>query len=70
MKIGMKIGRSAKAIVAAAAAGAGTLASVLDDDVITSGEWVMVALAVLGALGITWAVPNAAVSDRPAPPHV
>lgn len=48
----------AKAIVAALAAGAGTLGTALADDKVTTGEWVLVALAVLGALGVTWAVPN------------
>jgi hypothetical protein len=48
-----------KAVVAAAAAGFGTLATAMNDDmVITPSEWVGVALAVLGAFGITYVVPN------------
>jgi hypothetical protein len=54
----MQLGRYAKAVVAAVAAGAGTLATALQDDTVTTGEWVLVGLAVLGALGVTWAVPN------------
>jgi hypothetical protein len=50
--------RYAKALVAAAAAGTGTLLTAMADDKVTSGEWVLVALAVLGALGVTYAVPN------------
>lgn len=59
----MKIGSYAKSIVAAVTAGGAALGTALADDVVTSGEWVGVALAVLGALGITYAVPNARVSD-------
>ncbi|MEV4670956.1 hypothetical protein AB0K34_04815 [Actinomadura sp. NPDC049382] len=59
----MKIGSYAKAVVAAVVAGGTALGTALADDKVTSGEWVGVALAVLGALGITYAVPNARVSD-------
>lgn len=54
----MKLGKYAKAIVAAAAAGTTTLLSALADEKVSTGEWVLVGLAVLGALGVTWAVPN------------
>lgn len=60
----MKIGSYAKAIVAALAAGTAALVQAMADGVIVQGEWVTVALAVLGALGITYAVPNAKQSDR------
>ncbi|GIH76126.1 hypothetical protein [Planobispora longispora] len=59
----MRIGSYAKAIVSAAAAGVTALAAATDDGVIVHGEWVTMALAVIGALGITYAVPNAARSD-------
>lgn len=62
----VKIGSYAKAIVAAASAGAGTLFQAMADNVILPGEWVTIGLAVLAALGITAAVPNAAKSDPPA----
>lgn len=54
----MRIGRIAKAIVAAAAAGMSTLTLAMADGVLTSGEGVSVALAALGSLGITYVVPN------------
>lgn len=54
----MQFKRYAKAIVAAIAAGAASLGTALTDDRITSGEWVIAALAVLAALGVTYAVPN------------
>lgn len=59
----MKIGSYAKAIVAAAAAGTGTLVQAMADNDVVAGEWVTVALAVLGALGITAVIPNAERSD-------
>lgn len=65
----MKVGSYAKAIVAAAAAGTGTLVQAMADNVIVPGEWVTVGLAVLGALGITYVVPNAAKSDVPRGPY-
>lgn len=54
----MKVSRIAKAIVSGAAAGAAAAVTAAQDSVITTGEGVTIALAVLGALGITWAVPN------------
>ncbi|HEY5986433.1 MAG TPA: hypothetical protein VIV12_08665 [Streptosporangiaceae bacterium] len=52
------MGRYAKAIAAAVAAGAGALVTALADDAVSSGEWVTVGLAVLAALGVTYGVPN------------
>ncbi|MGI5162600.1 hypothetical protein [Microbispora sp. CA-102843] len=64
----MIIGRMAKAIVAAASAGIAALVTAMGDSVIETGEWVTIGLAVLGALGITFVVPNAAKSEeRPLP---
>ncbi|MER5622515.1 hypothetical protein ABT061_15870 [Streptosporangium sp. NPDC002544] len=62
----LKIGSYAKAITSALAAGTAALVTAMGDGVIVQGEWVTVALAVLGALGITYVVPNAAQSDPPA----
>lgn len=59
----MKIGSYAKAIVSALAAGSGALAAATADSVVTSGELLYVGIAVLGALGIVAAVPNAKRSD-------
>jgi peptidoglycan/LPS O-acetylase OafA/YrhL len=47
-----------KAIAAAVAAGAASLVTALDDGTITAQEGVTALVAVLAALGITWAVPN------------
>ncbi|MFB6675617.1 hypothetical protein ACFCWG_24965 [Streptomyces sp. NPDC056390] len=55
--------RYLKAIAAAVAAGAASLVTALNDGTVTGQEGVTAALAVLAALGITWAVPN-----KPAPP--
>lgn len=59
----MKIAKYWKAIVAALAAGAGTLGAALSDDSVTAAEGWAALIAVLGALGFTWAVPN-----KPSPP--
>lgn len=54
----MRISTAAKSIAAAIAAGSAVVATAVQDSVFTAGEGVTVALAVLGALGITYAVPN------------
>ena len=59
----MKVSRYLKAIVAAIVAAAGSLSAALDDGTITTQEGITAGLAVLAALGLTWAVPN-----KPAPP--
>ncbi|MFH9073459.1 hypothetical protein [Streptomyces alboflavus] len=56
----MRISKYWKAVVAAVAAGAAALATALDDGTVTAQEGLTVGLAVLGALGLTWAVPNKA----------
>lgn len=61
----MTVGSYAKAIVSAVAAGVTALVGAMADGVIVQGEWVTMVLAVLGALGITYAVPNARQSDLP-----
>ncbi|MEV6036052.1 hypothetical protein AB0L65_33195 [Nonomuraea sp. NPDC052116] len=60
----IKVGSAAKAIVSAFAAGTASLAVAMGDSVIETGEWVTIGLAVLGALGITYVVPNAAQSEQ------
>ena len=60
----IKVGSAAKAIVSAVAAGTASLVVAMGDSVIQTGEWVTVGLAVLGALGITYVVPNARQSDQ------
>ncbi|MGW9031011.1 N-acetylmuramoyl-L-alanine amidase [Streptomyces sp. NPDC055722] len=54
----MKVSKCWKAVAAAAAAGAASLATALQDGTITATEGLTAGLAVLGALGITWVVPN------------
>jgi flavoprotein len=53
----MSVGRYAKFIVAAAIAALTVLASAITDGHITNGEWVQIALAGLGAVGV-FVVPN------------
>lgn len=52
-----------KAFAAAVAAGAASLVTALDDGTITAQEGVTAAVAVLAALGLTWAVPNKQAPD-------
>lgn len=54
----MKISHYWKAVVAALAAGAGAITTAAQDGVITGEEGWTAAVAVLAALGLTWAVPN------------
>ena len=63
----MKISRIAKAIVSGLAAGAAATVTAAQDSVITTGEGVTIALAVLGAWGISWAVPNRPDQTRSLP---
>lgn len=54
----MRISNIAKSIVAGVAAGATAAVTAVQDGVVTTGEGVTIVLAILGAWGITWAVPN------------
>ena len=54
----MKISSIAKAIVAGLAAGAAAAVTAVQDSTLSTGEGVTIVLAVLGAWGITYAVPN------------
>jgi hypothetical protein len=54
----MKVSKMWKAIVSGAAAGAAAAATAVQDGTVTTAEAVTIGLAVLGALGVTWAVPN------------
>ena len=60
----MKVSKYWKAIASAVAAGAASLVTALDDSTVTTQEGLTAIVAVLGALGLTWAVPN-----RPEPKH-
>jgi hypothetical protein len=54
----MRISSIAKSIVAGLAAGATAAVTAVQDSQLTTGEGVTIVLAVLGAWGITYAVPN------------
>ena len=54
----MKISKTWKAVVGGASAGAAAAATAVQDGKFTAAEVVTVVLAVLGAYGVTWAVPN------------
>lgn len=54
----MKISSIAKSLIAGIAAGSAAAVTAVQDNVLTTGEGVTIALAVLGAWGITYAVPN------------
>lgn len=59
----MKLPRYAKAIAGAVAAGAGSLATALNDGTVTATEGVTALLVVLAALGVVWRVPNREPKD-------
>jgi hypothetical protein len=61
----MKISKYWKAVVAGVAAGAASLSTALQDGTITGQEGLTAGLAVLGALGLTWLVPNRQPSGGP-----
>jgi sporulation-control protein spo0M len=54
----MRISSIAKSLIAGLAAGAAAAVTAVQDNVITTGESVTMALAILGAWGVTYAVPN------------
>ncbi|WP_326786470.1 hypothetical protein [Streptomyces sp. NBC_00151] len=59
----MKIARYAKSLIAGLAAGSAAAVTAVQDNVLSTGESVTIALAVLGAWGITYAVPNRQPAD-------
>ncbi|WP_328846108.1 hypothetical protein [Streptomyces sp. NBC_00258] len=61
----MKIASAAKSLLAGIAAGSAAAITAVQDNVLTTGEGVTIALAVLGAWGITYAVPNRQASNVP-----
>lgn len=65
----MAVSRYAKSVVAALVAGLTVLAAALTDDAITPAEWVQIAVAVLGAIGV-YAVPNKPPAGEAADPRV
>ncbi|MEV6174870.1 hypothetical protein AB0L99_42530 [Streptomyces sp. NPDC051954] len=61
----MRIASFAKSLIAGVAAGTTAAVTAVQDNVLTTGEGVTIALAVLGAWGITYAVPNKPASTTP-----
>lgn len=59
----MKISKMWKAVVGGAAAGTAAAATAVQDGKVTPAEAVTIVLAVLGAYGITWRVPNRAPTE-------
>jgi hypothetical protein len=53
------VAQYAKAITAAIVSGLGAVAAALDDNSLSSQEYVTVAIAFFVALGAVWAIPNA-----------
>lgn len=60
----MRVSRYAKAAVGCLVAAGGAAVTAMADDVITTSEWVTIALAGLTALGVVWAVPNKTEAKR------
>lgn len=54
----MRISGIVKSLLAGIAAGSAAAATAVQDNVLTAGEGVTITLAVLGAWGIVYAVPN------------
>lgn len=54
----MRIASIAKSLIAGLAAGSAAAVTAVQDNLVTTGEGVTIVLAVLGAWGITYAVPN------------
>jgi uncharacterized protein (DUF2062 family) len=59
----MKISKTLKAIAGGLAAGAAAAVTAVQDGHVTAAEGITIALAVLGAYGVTWAVPNRQASS-------
>lgn len=64
----MKISKVWKAVVGGLSAGAAAAVTALQDGTLTTAEGVTIVLAVLGAYGVTWAVPNKQSSSLPRTP--
>ena len=60
----MRIASAAKSLIAGIAAGSAAAVTAVQDNVLSTGEGVTIALAVLGAWGITYAVPNKQASPN------
>lgn len=54
----MKVSKYWKAVCAAVVAGAGSLGTAMQDDILTQGEGIAAVLVAVSALGVVWKVPN------------
>lgn len=63
----MRIASIAKSLIAGVAAGSAAAVTAVQDNVVTTGEGVTIVLAILGAWGITYAVPNRPDTTRRLP---
>lgn len=61
----MRISSIAKSLISGVAAGSAAAVTAVQDNVLSTGEGVTIALAVLGAWGITYAVPNRKTGNVP-----
>lgn len=57
-----------KALYGAALAFLGSLATGYSDNVMTTQEWITVAITTVTALGVIWGVPNAVKAIKGTPP--
>jgi len=64
----MKISKTWKAVVGGLSAGAAATVTAIQDGTVTAAEGITIVLAVLGAYGVTWAVPNRQAARHAAPP--
>jgi hypothetical protein len=64
----MKISKMWKAVVSGAAAGTAAAATAVQDGTVTTAEAVTIVVAVLGAYGVTWTVPNRPSTPPSTPP--
>lgn len=56
----------AKAVIAALLAGLASLqTAMLEDGRVSNNEWIIVAIAVVSALGLVWGVPNTPKETKP-----
>ncbi len=61
--------RYAKTIVAVLVAALTSLQAAISDDRVTNNEWIIIALAALGAVGV-YALPNTPPKGQPSDPNV
>lgn len=63
----MKISKTWKAVAGGLSAGAAATVTAMQDGTVTAAEGLTIVLAVLGAYGVTWFVPNKQAAKHAAP---